>query len=536
MQQKDEIVPEKPEVQELNTNEHISKVSNDEIEAMKRQIAFERGEITEDEYLAGQKKDEPKQELRQDVLDEKTEAVKDEVNQETALEKPITEAVELEKTETPKQVAEENKDTNQRISKVSNYEIEAMKKQIAFERGEITEQEYLDWIKSHADIEEDSVEDTTGESQFEEDLEPQDAEETIDELSEETDEDLGEEEEENKALEEIKKASKRKDDTFIAPEESLPDDITNEEIEEHFRAQEEEEQKKIEEEDLAEYKGMTEEEIAIAKQRKRKLQELKARYNTKEASQSGGEGDYRKNLDFSINTSIKRFRVKPPKKPIIIAVASVLAFLLVVGVVSYFIINRPAPPVVMSSVSLSQTYTYQYVGDELDIRGLYANCKYSDGSIRKVKITEEMISRKSLNIDEDNIIQDYDNLDFEIPEGTNKSTFVYFAVNGFEAKLDIRITKIEVESISAELIGQSFSVGQVISFDNFLVLANTVSGEKVRVDAKDCQLSINGLVFQANELGYMVPGDYVGIYELKIEYLHNNLSYSTTVNINIKQV
>lgn len=499
VEKEDETAPDKKEIAEVN-------VDKDE-------------KIEEDNLL--QESGSVQDEVAKDIPVQKVEPI---VNEE-----PVDEELDAAIEETNSQKQE---DKNEHISKVSSDELEAIKRELAYERGEITEEEYLAGLnkdkKENIPVEENKP----LPKEFFEDLD----ETNIIEESEETKPELQveEEREENKALEEIKKAASQ--DDLIAPEESLPDSITDEDIEEHFQAQEEENQKRQEEEDSSEYTGMTEEEIALAKERKRKLQELKARYNTKENAQAGNEGDYRKNLDFSLNTSIKRFRVKPPKKPIIIAVASILAVFAIASVIAYFILNKPPEPIVMSSVRLSQAYTYQYVGDDLDIRGLYAECTYTDGSVRNVKLTEEMITRKSLNIDENNKILDYDDLTFEIPEGTSKSTFVYFTINGFEARLDIRITEINLESISAQLVGQSFTIGQVVSFENLLVLAKTETGNTIRINSKDCQLTIDNLVINSNDEGFMIPGDFTGEKTLMIEYVHNNLLYSTSVLINIKSI
>ena len=78
-------------------------------------------------------------------------------------------------------------------------------------------------------------------------------------------------------------------------------------------------------------------------------------------------------------------------------------------------------------------------------------------------------------------------------------------------------------------------VSDVVSFDNFLILGKTTSDKYVRINAKDCQLTINGLVIQSNDDGFIIPGDYKGTHELLISYAHNNTMLTTTISITIKE-
>lgn len=304
---------------------------------------------------------------------------------------------------------------------------------------------------------------------------------------------------------------------IYAPELSLPDDITDDEIESFIKSTHIEDD---EEDDPSQYKGLSEEEIKDLKERKRKLKELQARYNSKETKKSD-IGEYKKNLDFSVNTSIKRFKLKPPKKPFIIAGLSVLGAAIIAIIIVAIVFTRPPAPVTLASINISQEYTNQYVGESVDIRGLYINCTYSDGSTKKIKVTEDMIAGRSPNISQSNFISSF-----------NSDTYVYFKYGGKQTKLNIRLTDIDPTSMSASFLQLNICAGDTLYFDNILVLISTNVGQ-IRINAKDISYSTdregvmdivdNGLVF-AEE----------GVYQVLFAYDYNgyHLNSSITVSVN----
>lgn len=310
----------------------------------------------------------------------------------------------------------------------------------------------------------------------------------------------------------------------LPPESALNDDLTSEnfkpsQISSNY------------EEEYEDYQGLTDEEIEERKERKRRLKALRETYNSDRNNQPGDAGEYKKILDFSINTSIKRFRLKPRKKPIIIA--AIIAFFVMVGagVGAYFMLNKPPEPVVIQSIRLSQTKIVQREGEGLDIKGLYLTCKYSDGTQKVVDVKNDMISRTSTNISSDGTISK--------PLG-NKTTFVYFAYEGFEAKLDIFVTDIIIESILVEVIDNNFISGTQINYDNILILAKAKEvyessqiDRTIRILPEDVTFKINETTLTKTDTGIILPDNIEGEINLVIVLSASGQSFQTSIHLSV---
>lgn len=302
------------------------------------------------------------------------------------------------------------------------------------------------------------------------------------------------------------------------PLESLPDNLTDEDIELFMQEQ----QKKLqaeEEEDESEYENLTEEEIKEKKEQKRKFEELKIRFNSKESSGNNDNGDYRRNLDFSVNTGVKRFKVKPPKKPFIIAFTIAFALAIIGVVIALIVTNKPPEPIRLKSIAISQTTTYQYVGDKVDLRGLYITKTYSNGSKKDVAIKESMIYRTSANINSENQIFEY-----------NNNTFVYFRIESFEVKLDIQVTDIEITGITANIYKSSIVENCEIKFNEILVLATVKDIGVKKIDTKNVELYIDDVSLVKTSTGFVLPEGIVGNKTIKVVCQ----TFSAQVNIVIQ--
>ncbi len=326
---------------------------------------------------------------------------------------------------------------------------------------------------------------------------------------------------------------KVKSDENLPPEVSQQDNITDEDIESLLKEQEEEAKRQLEEEQEEDYTGMTEEEIAEAKQRNQKFRELKQRYNAKETSIDGDVGDYKKNLDFSINTSIKRFKVKPPKKPFIIA-ASVVAILMVVAaLITYFVLNQPEPPVALIKIELSQPYVTQYVGEDLDLRGIYIEKYYSSGAVERVKATTDMISSKTPNISSDYVITDY-----------RHETFVEFKIDKTEAKrLSITLYEMIATELKAEVYQSEIVAGQELKFENILLSATISYGRdgepigslgtstvKLDIDPTKIKAFIGTEELTITGTGIVIPEGVVSVQYIKIKYPISSSKFTISEN------
>ncbi len=359
--------------------------------------------------------------------------------------------------------------------------------------------------------EENNIEDEELDEDDDEDEDDKDIDEDDDE-DDEDDEDLDDEEssdsmfindeiDTNSAKYKSKKVKKglfKTEEYIIAPEQALPDDITEADIAEEIKNVVTEEVT-AEEDDEDNYEGMTEAEIAEAKERKRVLKELKQRYDAQGTKNVAKLGDYKKNLDFSVNTGIKRFRLKPPKKPFIIS-AIVLIVLLAASLVgAYFIVNKPPEPVHLASIKLSQNTTHQYVGENVDLRGLKIKCIYSDDSEGFIDVSDSMIKATSANIDDEYLIQSY-----------NTNTYVTFDYEGYSVDLKIVLSQPTCTEINVEIYDQ-FVINNLITFDNILVLGkivNSISGEVIgykRFDSSILTIKAGSTEFEKTEEGFIVP-------------------------------
>lgn len=306
----------------------------------------------------------------------------------------------------------------------------------------------------------------------------------------------------------------------LPPELSQPDNITKEDIENAVsdisNNKDQDSEFEISEEEL---EGLSEAEIEELKKSKKKYRELKLKYNPGKNKRSAS-GEYKKHLDFTSNTSIKRFKVKPPKKPFIIAGISFAGVLLIVGVILLVVFTRPAPPVVLSSIKLSQESTNQYVGEQVDLRGIYIECTYSDGSTGRVLASNNMLSSKSSNINSDYYIV-----------SDNENTYVYLKYNGKEAKLSINTTEITASSITATIGQSQYLNTQTIDFDHILILLNTSIGDK-RIDAKTATFKFaddSAVNKTSDGLSIETAGDYT----IKVSCSYKGTTFETTFNVKI---
>lgn len=300
------------------------------------------------------------------------------------------------------------------------------------------------------------------------------------------------------------------EDTISAPDVSEEDELSDEEIFDSLN------QKDIVIGEEENYDGMSEQEIAEAKARKKRFNQLKKKYNDREVKDPEDVGDYKKHLDFSVNKDIKHFRVKPPKKPFIISSIILAVLLALGGLLTYLILNKPAPPVTLVAVKLSQNQTYQFVGDEVDLRGLYIEMKYSNGKVTKQPVNAEMITSTSSNISDELIINN-----------VSSSTYVQFAYKDFsndDTRLNIILTPLRVSEItSVEFYGDAYKDAE-FKFSDILVLVKVVdknSGEyigtkRVAPESAEYSLESQGIVFDKTSTGINFSKAERGTYVLTI--------------------
>lgn len=275
-----------------------------------------------------------------------------------------------------------------------------------------------------------------------------------------------------------------------------------------------------------EFEGWSKEDIAAELERRRRLADLKQKYSDEQGKDPKDIGEYKKSLDFSINQDIKRFRMKPPKKPIIISLVLLFAMIIAAVATTIIILKKPPEPAYLVSAKISQSTTYQFVGETVDLRGLYIQEVYSDGSTKSVVVDKSMISKKSDNINDNLLIA-----------SNNAYTYIEFSHNGKSQVLQISLNERIVSSInSVEIYQEGITNGSVLKFDNILILANVrnSANEQIgikRILAKDVSFEVEGVALEKTTDGVKIEGLTPGTIMLKISYTENNSTFTKTVEI-----
>lgn len=386
----------------------------------------------------------------------------------------------------------ENINHNSHISKIDFSEIEKIKNEIMRENGQLPEESSSD------DVAENKQEPVSDEN-YEQNQEPETSETKPNKKQ-------------KRGLFSFFKGKEQKNN------ESFYEDLSNAQTETP---------EEIETPEVDEFEGMSEEEIAIEKERRRRLADLKQKYSDEGAKDPNDIGEYKKSLDFSINLDIKHFKVKPPKKPIIISLICVFLALITAGVVTFFVLRKPPEPPHLVSAKLSQQTTYQYVGDTVDLRGIYIEEVYSDKSKQTIAISSSMISRKSANIDQNLKIV-----------SNSANTFIEFVYNDKTQRLVIVLNEMTIAQIeSIEIYQDSLANGSVLKFENILVLAQIVDSNGLtigtkRLSAKDAKFEIDGIgELEKTENGVILSGVSAGTVQLKISFVEKDNTFEKKVSI-----
>lgn len=383
---------------------------------------------------------------------------------------------------------QENKNINSHISKIDFSELNKARNEILREKGELPAEEN--------NSEENSSNESTEEQSIKEASQPV------------------QNKKQKRGLFSFFKGKEQKSNTS-----SVYEDLSNVQQEANPEPEQQEEN---------EFEGMTEDEIAAELERRRRLADLKQKYSDEGAKDPNDIGEYKKSLDFSINLDIKHFKVKPPKKPIIISLICVFLALITAGVITFFVLRKPPEPPHLVSAKLSQQTTHQYVGDKVDLRGLYIEELWSDKSKQIIAINNGMISSKSSNIDENLKIL-----------SNSSNTYIEFTYNGETQRLVIVLNEMSIAQIeSIEVYQDSLVEGSVLKFENILVLAKIVdtNGQLIgtkRLSASDATFEIEGVTLEKTSAGVILSNVSSGSVTLKITFVEKDNTFTKNVTITI---
>lgn len=382
---------------------------------------------------------------------------------------------------------QENKNINSHISKIDFSELNKARNEILREKGELPAEENLEENSSNESKEEQSTKEASQPVQNKK---------------------------QKRGLFSFFKGKEQKSNTS-----SVYEDLSNVQQEANPEPEQQEEN---------EFEGMTEDEIAAELERRRRLADLKQKYSDEGAKDPNDIGEYKKSLDFSINLDIKHFKVKPPKKPIIISLICVFLALITAGVITFFVLRKPPEPPHLVSAKLSQQTTHQYVGDKVDLRGLYIEELWSDKSKQIIAISNGMISSKSSNIDENLKIL-----------SNSSNTYIEFTYNGETQRLVIVLNEMSIAQIeSIEVYQDSLVEGSVLKFENILVLAKIVdtNGQLIgtkRLSASDATFEIEGVTLEKTSAGVILSNVSSGSVTLKITFVEKDNTFTKNVTITI---
>lgn len=240
-------------------------------------------------------------------------------------------------------------------------------------------------------------------------------------------------------------------------------------------------------EQTSEFQGMSEEEISAELERRKRLADLKLKYS--EEKKENEVGEYKKNLDFSSNSNIKHFKMRPPKKILIIILSVVFAFVAVAVSLTIYFVKKPPAPASLVNSKISQSTIYHYVGEKIDLTGITIEQLYSDGSKKSVPVDVTKISQRSSNIGSDLTILEF-----------GENSFLEFTVDEKKHKLNINLNELRITGIK-EIIHptEEYSSKSKINFDSILILVNIKDRENndfepKRISSKNATFKIEGQV------------------------------------------
>lgn len=304
---------------------------------------------------------------------------------------------------------------------------------------------------------------------------------------------------------------------------------------------------KINKEDLlndSDFEGMTDEEIVQEIERRKRLADLKQKYSEDNNKDPNDIGEYKKSLDFASNATIKQFKMRPPKKVVAITIISIFLAIAIAVATTLFVLKKPPEPAVLVSSRISQSKISHYVGDTIDLRGIYIEELYSDGSTKTVQVSDSMISEKSSNINNDLVVVEL-----------SENSYIRFTLNGKTQSLFVELDEMKMTKIlSFEIYQDEIVAESKIKFDNILILAeirnknNVVVGSK-RIRPQNATFKIEGqesnletdnegiLLYKTDGSNKVTldPGDYNLI--LTITENGTNFEYKTQIHISwVKKV
>lgn len=204
-------------------------------------------------------------------------------------------------------------------------------------------------------------------------------------------------------------------------------------------------------------------------------------------------GKYIEEFDLMHVKNIKHIRLKNPhsKKIKKALIAAGVVLVACIGAVTGFLLTKQSP-VVMTSAKLSQSESTSiyYAGESFSFDGLYINVAYSNGVVKKVKLTSDHLKQ----IEGGSVERTKDNIQFL--GGSVLMTFVY---EGYELEYSVEVKNKSLVGIDVKYADGLFNLktGEYINgVDDLIVLFNygnygmsksgTFANISIKVDGIEC--------------------------------------------------
>ena len=209
-------------------------------------------------------------------------------------------------------------------------------------------------------------------------------------------------------------------------------------------------------------------------------------------------GKYDSDLDFKINRKIKRVYLPLPKKTKIIL--SSVAGVIFAGLVAMVavLLYKPPVPVTLSSVAITQpmdaTKRYYvvgnvYVGDKVSFDNIYLNCKYSDGSTKRVEINSAMATLETSGGVQSGKFVKSGAVDYKIKYEGQTLTLRFSVGENLPASLEAFASTFDSEGNNCIIVKKSAGT---VDLTNRLVVKCTYSDGSIKqVDLSKCKFAID---------------------------------------------
>lgn len=230
---------------------------------------------------------------------------------------------------------------------------------------------------------------------------------------------------------------------------------------------------------------------------------------------------YNSELDFRLNQRIKKVRFPKTKTQKMLIAIAVCVCIILASVGLALGLQDRTPPVELINVSLSQPVSnnvYQvngiYVGDQLNCKNIDLICKYSDGSIIKKNITNDMLKSTSTKFNQDsNSFTESGDVEFEL------------SYQGHTLKINFVVQEYQLEyiTLNAPKMGSGYNIlatSRTLDLSQSLIVnAHYTNGRTAQIALTQCKYLI----------GDMTPTQIKNNGKINIEELSNNTTYDVQI-------